>query len=376
MRRRRLIAAFAAVALLTVPAQAAATPLVFPVRVDDGFTIPGPPEVTAASWLIYDETADLVLASFAPVEERAMASTTKIMTGLLVLENSNLDDVVTISAKAAAVGEKEIDLVAGEQVTMDALFKALMIHSANDAAIAVAEHISGSESAFVDLMNERAVELGLTGTRFANPHGLDESNHYSTAADLLTLTRVAMSHPEFALAVRSRALVFPPAPDGTPRVGAATNLLLGVYDGVIGVKTGFTNEALLTFVATAERDGRRVYVIVLGSDGTRAHFADATLLFDYAFGHLGFVHSATVGTGYTAAFPGQHPDPLASTADRHALVHIASQGLLEGAPPPSAGPDDEPPPAPTIVVKRSPSEGPASVTDALRYWVELVFGRG
>ena len=376
MNRGSSIAVLTAVALLVVPSAAAASHANLPVRVDDGIPVIGPPEVTAASWLLYDESTDLVLASFAPTEERAMASTTKIMTGLLVLEESSLKDVVTISARAAAAGEKEIDLVEGEELTMDALFKALMIHSANDAAIAIAEHISGSVEAFVARMNERAEELGLEGTRFANPHGLDAAQHYSTAADLLTLTRVAMSHPEFASAVMARGLVFPPTPDGEVRTGSATNLLLGDYPGTIGVKTGFTNRALLTFVAAAERDGRRIYVVLLGSEGTRAHFSDARALLDYAYGDLGFVWALTTNSPYVGSLF-DRSSPLLQAAQQRALLHIAAQGVLTGEPS-----LQDPVPAPELLpeplrsVDRLPTEGPSTPADALLHWLRAVFGNG
>ncbi|MDX1468235.1 MAG: D-alanyl-D-alanine carboxypeptidase family protein [Acidimicrobiia bacterium] len=377
MSNRLLVAVLAAATLVAVPGPAIASHVVLPVRVDDGITVAGPPDVSAASWLLYDESTDLVLASFAPNEERAMASTTKIMTGLLVLEQASLDDMVTVSSRAAAAGEKEIDLVAGEELTMDALFKALMIHSANDAAIAIAEHISGSVAAFVALMNQRAAELGLEGTRFANPHGLDAPDHYSTAADLLALTRVAMSHPEFATAVRARGLVFPPTPDGEARSGSATNLMLGEYPGTIGVKTGFTNRALLTFVASAERDGRRIYIVLLGSEGTRAHFSDAKALFDYAFGDLGFVWSLSSGTPYEARLSRPGTSPIITAAGNRALLHVAGQGLLIGDPPAKLeDPGFEPSEDPPQVVERKPTEGPQTPMEAFFHWFRDLMNDG
>lgn len=303
-----------------------------------------------------------------------MASTTKIMTGLLVVENADPDELVTISARAANVGEKEIDLVAGEELTVDALFKALMIHSANDAAIALAEHISGSVAEFVALMNDRAAELGLVGTRFANPHGLDDLDHHSTAADLLALTRVAMSHPAFAVTVRARALTFPAAPDGTARSGQATNLLLGDYEGAIGVKTGFTNQAQLTFVATAEREGRRIYVVVLGSEGTRAHFADATALLDYAFGEFGFVGALTLKSSYQPITRPLARSPLSVSAESEVMIHVAALGLMVGdAPGQPAQPVAE---DPVTVISRQSTQGPSSIVDALRHWLDRLAAGG
>ncbi len=373
MRNRLLAAVLAAGLALALAPPALGGPLHYPARPDDGFTHRGVPAVSAASWLLYDETLDRVLASFSPDDQRAMASTTKIMTGLLTLENAGMDEVVTVSRTAAEAGEKEIDLVVGEQVTVDALFKALMIHSANDAAVAIAEHISGSVDEFVALMNRRAEELGLEGTRFANPHGLDAPDHYSTARDLLELAREAMSHPKFQEAVRARALVFPPAPDGTLRRGESTNLLLGDYEGSTGVKTGFTDQAQLTFVSSAEREGRRLYVVLLGSEGTRAHFSDARLLLDYGFRSLGIYTAVIQGGRYEPMTVRVEPGPLVATARAEALVFLASQGLLSGEPPaddPVAPPAE---PASTVVIRKTgQSIGPA---EALRYWIDLLSGR-
>jgi serine-type D-Ala-D-Ala carboxypeptidase (penicillin-binding protein 5/6) len=291
-------------------APASAAPFTYPAPVLETFPAPAAPQLTAASWILFDESTDTVIAELNADEERAMASVTKVMTGLLTLENSSPTDLVTVSERAAGTGEKEIELVAGETIEMEALFKALMIHSANDAATAIAEHISGSVEEFVALMNQRALELGLTHTSFANPHGLDEPGHYTSARDLLELARVAMDRPEFVEVVKAKKLVFPPAPDGTARTGSSTNLMLWSYPGSLGVKTGFTAQALLTYVAAAERDGRRLYAVLLGSDGDRAHFADATELFDYGFEELGFFGDASTGAPYVALKGRRTPDPI------------------------------------------------------------------
>ena len=208
MTRTPMRAAPIAVISLALMLPASAAPLTYPTLVVDGFSQPGPPEVTAATWILYDESTDSVLASFLPSQERAIASTTKIMTALVAIENGDLDSIVTISQKAADTGEREIGLVAGEPLPLIALLKAAMIHSANDAAIAIAEHVGGSVDGFVVLMNERAQSLGLTATNFTNPHGLDDLDHYSSASDLLELAKIAMTHPEFSEIVRSQLLVF------------------------------------------------------------------------------------------------------------------------------------------------------------------------
>jgi D-alanyl-D-alanine carboxypeptidase (penicillin-binding protein 5/6) len=358
--------------LVATPASAA--PFSYPAPVQGSFPAPDPPQVTAASWILYDESADVVLGEHNPDEERSIASVTKIMTGLLTVENSSPDELVTISERAAATGEKEIDLVAGETVSMDALFKALMIHSANDAATAIAEHISGSVEAFVDLMNQRADELGLTHSSFANPHGLDAPGHYSSARDLLELSRVAMANPEFAEVVRARALVFPAAPDGTTRQGSSTNLLLSWYPGTLGLKTGFTSQALLTFAAVAERHGRRLYAVVLGSDGDRAHFADATALFDYGFGDLAYFGNISTGSPYLAMQGRRESEPLVVQGNMEVYMHLAGQGLMLASPAPLTQ-AAQPAPPPIIEVTRTAGPAPVSVLDAMGFWIDRALGR-
>jgi len=354
-------------------APVSAAPFTYPAPVLETFPAPEPPDVTAASWILFDESTDTVIAELNADEERAMASVTKIMTGLLALENSFPAEPVTISERAANTGEKEIELVEGETVSMDALFKALMIHSANDAATAIAEHISGSVEEFVALMNLRADELGLTHTSFANPHGLDAPNHYTSARDLLQLARVAMEHPLFAEVVMAKKLVFPPAPDGTPRTGSSTNLMLWSYQGNLGVKTGFTAQALLTYVAAAEREDRRLYAVLLGSDGDRAHFADATELFDYGFEELGFFGDASTGSPYVAVKGRQTPDPIVSLGNMETYLHLAGQGLMLESPSPLRA-LPEPAPLPIVEVTRSPDPAPRTVMQTMSFWLDLALG--
>jgi D-alanyl-D-alanine carboxypeptidase len=373
MKRSLRLSGALVLVLLALAAPASAAPFTYPAPVQQTFPTSGPPPVTAASWILYDESTDTVIAELNADQERAMASVTKIMTGLLAIERTEPEDLVTVSQRAADTGEKEIELVPGETIAMDALFKALMIHSANDAATAIAEHISGSVEAFVDLMNQRAAELGLTHTSFANPHGLDAPNHYTSARDLLELGRIAMEMSEFAEVVKAKKLVFPPAPDGTPRTGSSTNLMLWSYPGTLGLKTGFTAQALLTYVASAEREGRRLYAVVLGSDGERAHFSDATALFDYGFEELGFFGDVSTGAPYAPVQARRSIDPMASLADMETYLHLAGQGLMLESPGPLRE-IPEPAPPPIVEVTRSPDPGPRTVGETMRFWLDLALG--
>ncbi|MBT8164966.1 MAG: D-alanyl-D-alanine carboxypeptidase [Acidimicrobiia bacterium] len=238
-----------------------------------------PAGISAEAWLIYDDSYDLEIASFRADRSAPMASTTKLMTALLVVENADLDDEVSISRRAQATGHKQIYARQGETWAVGELLEAVMVVSANDAAVALAEHVGGSVGEFVELMNERASELGLNDTSYANPHGLDAGGQYTSARDLLTLAREVMTHSTLAsMALRQEALLV--RGDGTAQRRESTNELLSWFPGAIGVKTGWTTGAGDVLVAAAERDGRRLYAVVMGSTDANA---DASRLLEYGF---------------------------------------------------------------------------------------------
>ncbi len=211
-----------------------------------------------------------------------MASTAKMMTALLVVDNADLAEVVTISRRAQATGHKQVWLRRGDQWTVGELLEALIVVSANDAAVALAEHVGGDVGSFVDMMNERAAELGLADTVYVNPHGLDATGQHTTAGDLLIVGREVMARPMLAeLAARQEAVLV--KGDGSTRRWDSTNELLGSYQGAVGIKTGWTSRAGDMLVAAAERDGRRIYAVVMGS---RDANADAAALLDHGFAVL------------------------------------------------------------------------------------------
>lgn len=256
---------------------------------------PEPPSVSASAWILYDETHDRVLAEQDADERRAMASTTKLMTALVAMDRTELDEVVAISEEAAGTGEAEIDLFAGEEWTVRELVTAMLVKSANDAAVALAEHVGGDVAGFVSLMNAEAAEMGLDDTRFANPHGLDEPGHYSSARDLLELGRRAVQDPFLAEIINTRVATLPSDPNGTERVARTTNELIGTFEGAFGVKTGFTDDAGRVLVAGAEREGRRIFAVVMGSED---HFADAAALLSYGFRSFGMFQLVAAGEEY------------------------------------------------------------------------------
>ena len=374
MRQLARSAALAVFLIVVLALPAGATGFVFPLRNGDGFPRDGPPPVTAAAWIVYDEMTDMVLASREADTPRPMASITKIMTVLVALENGSLDDPVTISEDAAGTGGQEIGLVAGETVTLGALVRAAMVRSGNDAAAAIAEHIGGSVDGFVRMMNERAAELGMDNTNFVNPHGLDATGHYSSPRDMLIVGRHAMSIPEFAEMARARMLVFPDSPTGTARSASNTNRVLNNYEGAIGVKTGETPRAGLTYVGAAERQGRRVFTVVFDSVGQRAHLSDAVMLYEWAFGDLGINGTLYAEIPYQSMEPRVEPPPLVVEAGAEILVHTAAQGLTADAPAPPGDELRELPPV--IEVTRHPHPAPRSLLSTFSYWLGLLTGAG
>ena len=224
------------------------------------------PQIAAAAWYLVGEDGS-VLASGNEARPRAVASITKLMTALVALEHVRLEDDVRVSPSAASIGESTVYLRAGESLTVADLVRATLVPSANDAAQALALHVGGgSAERFVELMNAKAEELGLSDTHFVNAHGLDESGHVSSARDATTLVRYALGVP-FVRDALSRASVSLPG----GRTFPTTDDLLVSWEPLVGGKTGHTRDAGWSQAAAAERAGVTVYGTVLGSDtrGTR-----------------------------------------------------------------------------------------------------------
>ena len=256
----------AAVAVLAAAAPASAAAATPPPRVP-----------TADSAIVVDARDGTVMFAKRPDAERSIASTTKLMTALLALEKADPNDVFTAPAYSAQAAESRINLREGERMTVDDLLHALLLESANDAAVALAENISGSRQAFVDEMNARAQELGLDHTSYANPIGLDQAGNYSSAQDLATLARKLLRNRRFA-----RIVDMPSATLESgirPRTVRNRNDLVGQYPWVDGVKTGYTLNAGNVLVGAAARGPRaRVVSVVLGEPTEAARDADTLTL--------------------------------------------------------------------------------------------------
>ena len=231
-----------------------------------------PPATSAASHVLMDADSGRILAEKDADVRRPMASTTKIMTALLALELLDPERVITVPPEAVGVEGSSIYLYHGERITVRTLLFALMLSSANDAAVALAIAASGSVEAFAARMNEKAAELGLADTHFCNPNGLHEEAHYTTARDLARLTAAALSNEAFAELVATRRYTAPQDGTDATRLFLNHNRLLRTLDGAIGVKTGFTRAAGRCLVSAARRDGLTLIAVTLHApDDWRDH---------------------------------------------------------------------------------------------------------
>ena len=247
-----------------------------------------------------------------------MASTTKIMTALVAIESGDIDRLVKVDDRARGVEGSSVYLAQGEVLSMRDLLYALMLASANDAAAAIAYEISGSVEDFAVLMNERAQRLGLTSTNFANPHGLHDDNHYTTAYDLALITAEALKNETFVEICSSKTKTIPLNLNEGTRYLTNHNKLLKSYEGCIGVKTGFTKNSGRCLVSAAERDGLRLIAVTLSApDDWRDH---KTML-DFGFANYKRLTLADKG-GFTAALEitgGEVGEVIITNADRLSL---------------------------------------------------------
>jgi len=239
------------------------------------------PSINARSAIIFDRTTKKMMWGKNENDVRAMASTTKIMTAIVVLENSNLKDIVTVSKKAANTGGSSLKINTGDKITVNDLLYGLMLRSGNDSAVALAEYVGGSVEGFALLMNNKAKELGLVNTNFVTPHGLDNENHYTTAYELALLTDYALNNSKFAKIVNTKNTTI--YINGVARNIANTNELLGNINGVDGVKTGFTGNAMRCLVTSCTRNDNQIITVVLGSDTKKQRTSDSIKLIEYAF---------------------------------------------------------------------------------------------
>lgn len=243
--------------------------------------------ITAPSAVLMETSSGKILFEKNPHEQRPCASITKVMTMLLVCEaidngKLSLDDTITASAHAASMGGSDIWLEEGETMSADDMIKATVVASANDAAVALAEHLCGSEEVFVEKMNEKASQLGMKDTVFKNCNGLDEDGHITSAYDVAVMSRELMKHE---MIFDYTSIWLDNLRDGKTQI-VNTNKLLKTYNGITGLKTGTTNDAGCCMSASAERGDMSLVAVVLGCNSGKERFSDAAALLDYGFANF------------------------------------------------------------------------------------------
>lgn len=252
--------------------------------------------LNAKSAILMEESTGNILYESNPDERLPIASVTKVMTMLLIMEavdsgKISLNDMVTVSENAMSYGGSTMFLETGEQLTVNDMLKGIAVASANDGCVAMAEHLAGSESAFVDMMNEKAKELGMENTHFMNTNGLDEDDHYSSARDVAIMSRELMKHET----IFNYTSIWMDTLRGGKFQLANTNKLIRFYDGANGLKTGSTSKALCCLSAAAKRNDMQLIAVVLGAPTSAERFASAKSLLDYGFANYAVNTQITAG---------------------------------------------------------------------------------
>lgn len=251
------------------------------------FAVPTAPETASPSYVLMERDTGKLISEKDAHTKRPPASVTKVMTLLLVMEaldsgKISLQDTVSVSEHAAGMGGSQVFLSPGEEMSVLDLLKSTVISSGNDSAVALAEHIAGSEEGFVSLMNERAKELGMENTTFKNCTGLDVEGHLTTAYDIALMSRELIKHSEIK---KYTTIWMDSIRDGKFTL-SNTNKLIRTYRGITGLKTGSTSVAKFCLSATAERDGMELIATIMGAPTAKERFADASKLLDYGFANF------------------------------------------------------------------------------------------
>lgn len=240
------------------------------------------PSISGKNAIAIETSSGRILYEKDAFSKANIASTTKIMTAILAVENNNLDDTIVVSKKAAYTGGSSVDLKVNDKIKLKELLYGLMLNSGNDAAVAIAEHTAGSIEKFAELMNNKAKELGALNTNFVTPHGLDTDNHYSTAYDMAIIAKYALNNPIIAKLVSTQYYTMTFL-DGKTKQLKNTNPLLSFYNGISGMKTGYTGLAGKCLVASAKRNNFEVIVVTLGEPSSKLRISDTVKILDYCF---------------------------------------------------------------------------------------------
>lgn len=245
-------------------------------------------EINSKAAVVIERSTNTILYGKSENEKRKMASTTKIMTAIVVIESANLSDTVEISSKAAGTGGSRLGLSKNAKITVNDLLYGLLLCSGNDAAVALAEYVGGSVAEFAELMNQKASELNLSSTHFVTPHGLDEDEHYTTAYELALIANYALKSETFSKIVGTKNYTV--TINGNTKNISNTNELLGYLNGVYGVKTGFTNGANRCLVSSCKRGNLDIICVVLGADTKKNRTQDSIKLIEYAFDNFEMIN--------------------------------------------------------------------------------------
>jgi len=287
------------------------------------------PRIQARAAILVEAVSGMILYAKNEHSRRAPASTTKVLTAIVTLEKGNLEDVVRVSRQAASTGGSSLWLKAGDRIVLSELLKGTLLRSGNDGCVAIAQHIAGTERAFVELMNRKAKEIGALNTNFRNTHGLRAPSHYTTAFDLAQITRYAMDNKNFADLVSTKEGAVEWYEGKKKATVRNTNRLLWSFVGADGVKTGTTNEAGHCLVASATRDGRRFISVVLHSPN---RWDESSRLLEYGFNNFTLHLLASVERPETAlSIPGGWPSevPVYPRNNLLAVLPLGKEGLAQ-----------------------------------------------
>lgn len=289
-------------------------------------------ELSCKSAILIEADTGRVLYEKNPDERLPLASVTKVMTMLLAMEavdsgKISLDDMVVASERAKSMGGSTIFLDTGEQMSVNDLMKGIAVASGNDACVAMAEFIAGSEEGFVTMMNNRAKELGMENTNFVNTNGLDAPNHYSSARDISIMSRELLKHEKI---FDYTTIWMDSLRDGKFQL-ANTNKLIRFYNGANGLKTGSTDNALFCLSGTAKRDGMQLIAVVMGAPTSPKRFGDASKLLDYGFANYAVDQIVASGdkVGDVAVFKGKSETVGAVSEDTYTFLSKKGEGGCE-----------------------------------------------
>lgn len=240
------------------------------------------PTISAKNAIAIEVTSGRIIYEKDAYKKVPIASTTKIMTAIIAIENNLLTDTVIVSNKASWTGGSSVNLKEGDEILLSELLYGLMLNSGNDAAVAIAEHTSGNVEEFSKLMNEKAKKIGALNTNFVTPHGLDTDNHYSTAYDMAIITKYALKNPIIKKLVSTSTYTMK-FKNGKTKNLTNTNPLLSFYEGATGVKTGYTGLAGKCLVASAKRENIEIIAVLLGDPSSKARRTDSAKILDFCF---------------------------------------------------------------------------------------------